>query len=225
MTTEVERDEIEGFGLLTRDVGRLPPNVRKLLEQVKDEKITSVQAWRYPLLKGVQNIIKKVVKLPYDSIFHLGLNLNGKYNLEKDVLIKFTKGKQRGDKPENKSDVYKVDKDITFGELFEKLSAKMGDKFTTYNARTNNCQDFSLAIISVLGVNDAKLKKFIKQNAEAIYKSFGIFEKLVEAGSSLNTLKEQVVDRLTQGEGCSCQEGMGSEYVYNYGLPRCKIQY
>jgi len=201
---EINDDEepyLNGGGLFKRDIGTLPPPVRTLLEQIKDEKITSVQAWRYPLMKGLQDIVKKVIKLPYDSIFHLGLNLNGKYNLEKDIILKFTKAGQKSDKPENKSKVVNVTKDITFGQLFDGLQKKMGDKLTEYDARTNNCQDFSLAILSVLGIDDAELKKFIKQDAEQIYKSFGIWGKLVEGLSSLNTLKGQVVDRLKYGEG------------------------
>ena len=221
---------MKGEGLLTRDPGRLPPAVRNLLEKVKDEKITSVQAWRYPLMKNAQDILKKIVKLPYDDIFHLGVNLNGKYNLEKDILLKFTKGKERSNDVKNKSQVIPVKKDITFGQLFDGLRSKMGaEKLTSYNARSNNCQDFSLAILSVLGVNDSDLKKFIKQDAEKIYKSFGFFEKIVEAGANLKTLASQVIDRLTQGEGGSAPprlkggQGGSAPYVYNYNLPRCKI--
>lgn len=207
---------IKGEGLLVRDEGTLPPNVRKMLESVKDEKITSVQAWRYPLMKSLQNIIKKIVTLPYDSIFHLGLNLSGKYNLEKDVLVKFTKGGHRGDSDENKSEIYDVKKDITYGQLFDELRKKMGKNFTTYNARTNNCQDFSLAILSVLGVNDEALKKFIKQDADKIFKSAGLLEPLVEAASSISTLKDQIVDRQQQGEGRKYKK-------YNFGYPESKI--
>jgi hypothetical protein len=198
---DIEDENLYGEGLFKRDVGTLPPPVRSLLEQIKDEKITSVQAWRYPLMKSLQDIVKKVVKLPYDNLYHLGLNLNGKYNLEKDLILKFTKAGQKSDRPENKSKVIKVNKDITFGQLFDGLRKKMGDKLTEYDARTNNCQDFSLAILSVLGIDDAELKKFIKQDVEQVLKSFGIWGKLVEGLSSLNTLKGQVFDRLKYGEG------------------------
>ena len=182
----------EGEGLFTRDEGTLPPSVRALLAEVKDEKVTSVQAWRYALMKDVQNFVKKFVKLPYDSVYHLGLNLNGKYNLEKDVLIKFSRGKERGDPSDNKTSVYPVTKDITFGELFDQLRARMGSKFTSYDARTNNCQDFSLEILNVLGISDKELRFWIKQDANAIFKAAGFFEGLAELGGKLNTLKDQI---------------------------------
>lgn len=217
-TVKLEFDRQEGSGLLTRDEGRLPPSVRTLLEKgVKDEKITSVTAWRYPLMKNLQNIIKKFITLPYDSVYHLGLNLSG-YNLEKDVVIKFTKGSSRNDTPENKSDVYPVTKDITFGQLFDQLASKMGKNFTSYDAFENNCQDFSLAILSVLGVGDDKLKTFIKQDAQKILKSAGVLSGALEVGAKLSALKDQVVDRLTQGEGHQPPQ------LYNFQLPYCKIQ-
>jgi hypothetical protein len=228
---EMMNYEQEGEGLFVRDEANLPPPVRALLEQVKDEKITSVQAWRYPLMKDVQNFVKKFIKLPYDSVYHLGLNLNGKYNLEKDVVIKFTRGGHRGDTNENKTSVYPVTKDITFGELFEQLRIKMGNRLNFYDAETENCQDFSLAILSVLGINDQALKNFIKQDAKAIFKSAGWLEGLFKIGASLSTLKDQIVDRFKYGEGADKEdeddkmygEGRGSMYEYNFGMPKCNI--
>ena len=232
--------EQEGEGLFVRDEANLPPPVRALLAEVKDEKITSVQGWRYPLMKDVQNFVKKFIKLPYDSVYHLGLNLNGKYNLEKDVVIKFTRGGHRGDTNENKTSVYPVTKDITFGELFDQLRIKMGNRLNFYDAETENCQDFSLAILSVLGINDPALKNFIKQDAKAIFKSAGWLEGLFKVGASLSTLKDQIVDRFKYGEGVGDQSpttpkgrevvgtvgsyGRGSSmYEYNFGMPKCNI--
>jgi hypothetical protein len=212
-------DDVYGEGFFTRDEGRLPPPVRTLLEKVKDEKITSVQAWRYPLMKPLQDVLKKFIKLPYDDVFHLGINLSRKYNLEKDVVIKFTEAKERSDKPENKSKIIPVVKNITYGQLFDELRKRMGSNFTSYNARENNCQDFSLAILSVLGIYDNSIKTFIKQDAEKIYKSFGVFEKLAEAGANLNTLKDQVIDRLKYGEGHD------NIPLHNNFLPLVEIQF
>lgn len=223
--------EQQGEGLFVRDEANLPPPVRALLAEVKDEKVTSVQAWRYPLMKDVQNFVKKFIKLPYDSVYHLGLNLNGKYNLEKDVVIKFTRGAHRGDTNENKTSVYPVTKDITFGELFDQLRIKMGNRLNFYDAETENCQDFSLAILSVLGINDPALKNFIKQDAKAIFKSAGWLEGLFKVGASLSTLKDQIVDRFKYGEGADKEDGDemygkgrgSSMYEYNFGMPKCNI--
>ena len=181
-------------------------------------------------MKDVQNFVKKFIKLPYDSVYHLGLNLNGKYNLEKDVVIKFTRGGHRGDTNENKTSVYPVTKDITFGELFDQLRIKMGNRLNFYDAETENCQDFSLAILSVLGINDQALKNFIKQDAKAIFKSAGWLEGLFKIGASLSTLKDQIVDRFKYGEGADKEDedemsgkGRGSMYEYNFGMPKCNI--
>jgi hypothetical protein len=197
-----------------------------MLESIGNEKITSVQAWRYPLMKPTQDFVKKIVKLPYDDIFHSGLNLNGKYNLEKDVLLKLTRGREQSDIKQNKSDVYKVSKDITFNQLFDGLRRKMGDKLTEYNARSNNCQDFSMAILSVLGIDNSELKRFIKQDADKVYKSFGVFEKVIETGANVKTYIEQVYDRLTKGEGaCQCGGAEPMLMLHNNNLPRCKVQF
>jgi len=239
--TQPER-EISGAGLLVRDEGRLPPSVRNILKSHGDEKIKTVQVWKYPLFNNVtQTLINSLVKQPYDKFFHLGINFNDAYNLDKNVVLKMAKGKEMSDanenKPGEKTETIKVNKDITINELFEKLKKKMGNDLENYSARTNNCQDLVMNVLSILGLSNPTLKKFVKQDTEAVFKKLGFFEGIVEAGAEVLTTVKKVKSRVQEGEGsCSCQEGMGGglnppttkgrgEYVYNYALPRCKIQY
>lgn len=204
--TEYKKNkEMKGTGFFTRDVGRLPPSVRKLLEEVKDEKITSITVWREPLsyskLAKIFNI-----KMAYDDIFHLALNINNRYNLEKDGVIIFQRGTPKGEQKEAS-----ITKEITIGELFEKTRKKMGDSsFTSYDARKNNCQDFVLVLLSVLETG-SELKDFVKQDTKKIFTALPNYVELL--GKAVNTVK-QVVDRQFQGEG---------QQAYNFQYPRCKI--
>ncbi len=197
---------INGTGLFTRDVGRLPPAVRNLLEKVKDEKITNVTVWREPLSYSKLAKFFKI-NMAYDEIFHLAININGKYNLEKDSVIIFESGSPKGEQKQTT-----ITQDITIGELFEKTRKKMGDSaFTEYSAAKNNCQDFVLNLLSVLNTG-SELKDFVKQDTQKIFAGLPKYSELL--GQAVNTVK-QVVDRQFQGEG--------STPPYNFQYPLCKI--
>ncbi len=216
-----------GDGFFTRDVGRLPPSIRNILKTNGNDKIKTVQVWRYPLFnKLTQNLINSLFKQPYDTFWHLGINLNGSYNLDKNAVLKMSKGKEKSNTNENKTAVINVSKDITLNELFDKLRKKMGDAgLTQYSARSNNCQDLVLNVLSVLGITDPSLKTFVKQDTEKVFKKLGLFEKIVETGADVLTKAKQVIDRQQQGEGSSpLLHDTNDMSSYSPFLSKAKIQ-
>lgn len=88
---EINSNIMDGDGLFIREAGVLQPSARKLLEQVGNEEIKTLEIVRTPLssfTKGFLNTIslgqfEKISKKYYDEMFHLSLWINGKYNLEK----------------------------------------------------------------------------------------------------------------------------------------------
>ena len=81
-----------GTGFFERDVGKLSPSIRKLLEQVGNEKITSIKLFRKPIsLSSFAKFIGALKGTPYDSLMHLGLILNNKYLLDKQEVIHLEK--------------------------------------------------------------------------------------------------------------------------------------
>ncbi len=118
-----------------RAEGKLRPSVQSLLNAVGDEKITSLTIWRkvLPYSKVVKFLMPNVAP---DKLYHTSININGKYNLEKDgVTIAFARG---GTKGETLS--VKAPESMTIKELFDKTRKRMGDKaFTDYNVEKLNC--------------------------------------------------------------------------------------
>jgi hypothetical protein len=207
---------IQGSGFFFRDVGKLSPSIRKLLEQVGDEKITSIKLFRKPIsLSSFAKFIGALKGTPYDQLLHLGLILNNKYLLDKQEVIHFEKS---GVPSGSETLDVNVNKDITINELLEKTRKRMGDSnFTSYSARRNNCQDFVMNVLSANGLNSPEYSQFIKQDLQQVFENLPSYsEKL----SDFVTGAQRVVERLVSGEG----EGK-EEYVHNFGLPRAKCKF
>lgn len=191
--------------LKKREAGKLPPAVREFLQKNGNEKITSIEIIRTPVENFLKNILSLVSfgtwkdavrKAGYDDVFHLALILNGKYMLDKQEVIKIGQPK-RTEKTQSLS--VPVSKDITFNELLDKTRQKMGDSnFTNYNAKTNNCQDFVLAMLEANGLMTEPAKEFIKQDAVKIFERTPSFtEKIAKVATDVGA----IADKITEGEG------------------------
>lgn len=75
----------------------------------------------------------------------------------------------------------------------------MGDKkFSTYNAKRNNCQDFVLSVLKANSMNNKTREKFIKQNAKDILLTLPIFtQKIIKFTTDIGA----VFNRLVEGKG------------------------
>lgn len=196
---------MNGNGIFLRDPGRLPPSARKQLEKIGDEKITSIKLVRTPLdstTKMFLNIITlgqfdKITKKYHDDLFHLTMWINGKYNLEKNEVIVF--GTKNPIKKNSQTQDINVNKDIDFNTLLEKTRKYMGDdKFTSYNAESNNCQNFILSILNANGLGTQQDKEFVKQDTKEVFDEIPSFSKII---GNLATTAGAVVNKLIEGEG------------------------
>jgi hypothetical protein len=189
---------IEGSGI--RAEGKLRPSVQNLLNSVENEKVSTLTVWRriLPYSRVVKFLAPNVAP---DKLYHTSLNINNKYNLEKDgITISFSKGTPHGETLS-----VPVSKNLTIKELFEKTRKRMGDaNFTDYNVETLNCQNFVDNILSAISSNSAKAKSFIMQDAMAVVESLGG----QWAKSALKALQsvQEAADVIQEG-GCQCGEG------------------
>ena len=198
----------DGTGTFVREPGLEPPKFRKLLEEVGDEKITKLTLWRQPISV---NSILKFLKLnkSYDDIFHLALNISDKYNLDKQSVLTFERGKPKGETLE-----IPVNKDITIGEMIQKTKERMGkEAYTSYSVR-NNCQQFLLNVLSANGLMTADARKFIEQDVEKILQDLPAYSEVV---ANFFTKAQAVGNRLLEGEGAS--------KMYNYQLHEAKCKF
>jgi hypothetical protein len=205
---------IQGNGFFFRDVGKLPPSARKLIEQVGDEKINSITLFRKPIsLSSFAKFVGALKGTPYDKLFHLGMVINSKYLLDKQEVIHFERKSVPSGSDVETQDV-SVDKDITISELLEKTRKRMGDAdFSNYSVRKNNCQDFMMNVLSANGLSSPIYTKFIKQDTESVFNNLPSYAEKI---SDVITGAQALVERQISGEG---------QYMHNYGLhrARCKM--
>lgn len=200
----------QGDGIFRKD-GLEPPKFRNLLKQVGDEKITSLTIWREPIsVNGVLKALK--LNKSYDDLFHLALNINGKYNLDKQAVLHFERGKPKGETLNIPS------KNITINELIDRTRKRMGPRaYTRYSSKNNNCQDFLLNVLQANGLLTTDASKFIKQDIEKIFQGL---PKYAEAVSDFITGTQAVVDRVLEGEGKrrAYQYPMGCNFYENQSI-------
>ena len=204
---------MNGTGFFERDVGKLSPSIRKLLEQVGNEKITSIKLFRKPIsLSSFAKFIGALKGTPYDFLLHLGLILNNKYLLDKQEVIHF----ERSGVPSGSETLdVNVDKDLTINDLLEKTRKRMGDSnFTSYSAKRNNCQDFVQAVLSANGLNSPEYSQFIKQDLQQVFENL---PKYSEQIADFVTGAQRVAERLVSGEG--------KNEMYNFQLHRSRCNF
>eukprot|EP00581_Thalassiosira_minuscula_P012280 CAMPEP_0183718128 /NCGR_PEP_ID=MMETSP0737-20130205/11469_1 /TAXON_ID=385413 /ORGANISM="Thalassiosira miniscula, Strain CCMP1093" /LENGTH=330 /DNA_ID=CAMNT_0025947625 /DNA_START=43 /DNA_END=1035 /DNA_ORIENTATION=- len=178
-----------------RKDGVLPKTVSDLLRQIKanrEETIERMVVVRTPVQSYVGKLMQ-VVSLgkyndvlsesSYDQMFHLSLLINGRYVLQKNEVISLSDsggpshiGKESGVMavkiPPSGALKYTV--------LLDRTKKHMGPSdFTNYCAKTNNCQDFILAILESNGLAYPHLLSFIKQDSKTIFDQLPSHTKVV----------------------------------------------
>jgi hypothetical protein len=212
--------EFEGSGIFLRDPTINPPAVRSLLKQIGGEKVSSIKLIRTPLsfaTKILLNIAsfgqlkQKMKDIGIDELFHLSMLINDKYELEKNEVIKMRINPKAVKSNSQTLDV-PVNKDITIQQLMDNTQKKMGQNYGSYEAKTNNCSVFLLNVLSSNELSNANTDTFINQKTEELFNAFpSLSKKIVDLGTTTGA----VVERQISGEG--------SNDMYNFGLPRCKI--
>jgi hypothetical protein len=205
-----------GDGLFLRSVGKFPPNDRKLIEQVGEEKIEKLTLFRYPIaLSKFAKFIGALKNTPYDELMHIGVVINDKYLTDKDAVLNF----EKSGVPSQSTDTLDVStKSITIQELLENTRKKMGDeRFSTYRATSWNCQDYLQNMLEANGLSTAETTKFIKQDLELVLKNLPSYTNAI---SNFLTGAKAVVNRIIEGEGCNC-----GEELYNFQIPRAKCKF
>jgi hypothetical protein len=160
-----------------RAEGKLPPKSRDLLAKVGSETITSIKVVRTPIesyidrtlsIVSLGNWRNAVKNAGYDKLFHLSLFINGKYVYHKIETTTFAAENPIKQDSEVKDVALSGSK--TIADFVENTRVSMGDqRYTDYNAATNNCQDFVLAALQANGLLTDDLRKFVKQDAVKIF--------------------------------------------------------
>ena len=185
-----------------------PPKVRNILSKVGNDTIQSVEVGRTPvpsLLTNALNILsfgefqKKFGATPYDKLYHLFMVIR----TTKGERVMFEKNEVINSALKYKippnTELKKVDgihQHITINDFLLRGLQRQGDKFFTYSASHNNCQDF---IVNLLQANHTggDVIGFVKQNTAQLFEGLPRLRKIA------NTVTDAaaVADKVIQGTG------------------------
>jgi len=186
-----------------------PPKVRKILEKVGNDIIDSIEIGRTPvpsLLTNALNIIsfgefqKKFGATPYDKLFHLFMVIRTtkgeRVMLEKNEVINSALRYKIPPNTELRK-AYGIHQNVSINDFLLRGLQKQGkEKFFTYSASHNNCQDF---IVNLLQANHigGDIISFVKQNTAQLFEGLPRLRKIA------NTVTDAaaVADRVIQGTG------------------------
>ncbi len=166
----------------------LAPQVIDQLNRKGDAIIYSIKVGRTPVSGLITGIIKTVSSTPYDTLFHLFIQMEtskGFQLLEKNAVIHMGEGRKKTDIAGAEwMNVPNVPR-ITVNQLVENTRNQMGDKFIPYSAYGNNCQTFIMNVLTANGMNDQSVLDFVKQDTNGIFNKSPIFRKFANSVTNL----------------------------------------
>jgi len=177
-----------------------PIEQQRIIDRYGDRTIKSIKIGRTPLPSILTKIInmvslgafnKFIERSPYDDLFHLFCILtldNGavvKILLEKNEAINMKVVTNYDPKNAEYVDVPRVPSNLTFNDLLNNARKIQGSNYFKYNATSNNCQDFLIAVLKGSSMLTDNLSKFIKQDVKSIFKTLPITKKIINTLTNL----------------------------------------
>ena len=189
---------VKGFITGVRD--DFQPNVRKLLEEIKDKKVVSAVVFREPVVEAVGMLADAVSlgkigefkkQMSIDDLFHLfmivtlddGTFVRVEKNAEIDIFT--VKEIPQFKKDQTRMEMVMPEQKKTLNEMLAITREKVGDKlFFAYDPLTNNCQVFIYNVLSFNGFEalNPKMKSFVVQNLDKLGKNMTQVSKDVLTG-------------------------------------------
>jgi len=212
---------IQGNGILFREPDMNPPKVRKILQQIGNEPITSLKLIREPLSTATRLALNavtfgqlkdKMKETNIDKLFHLSLYINDKYRLDKRAVIELVREKVNVEKME-RLDIPLNGKEITINEMMENTRKQMGKSYAPYDGENNNCSVFVSNVLSSNGLLTDDAIDFLSQKTPELFAKFPSLSRyLIKFTTDLGA----ILDRQLYGEG--------ELQIYNFGLQRSQIK-
>jgi hypothetical protein len=172
--------------------GHVPKRFRNFLKKHGNEKIHSIEMYRAPLdnvTNGLLNVVSlgqwgKIKEMGgHDTLFHVGIVLNGKYTMEKLEKLEAREGTDVLKNPEVTVYPVAVHKDLTINDMVAACAKRMGDRFITYDALGgNNCQDFVKNLLESVGLLTQGAKAWVYQDIKKLIEHTPSYMKWVSKG-------------------------------------------
>jgi hypothetical protein len=173
-----------------------PPKMREILKKYGDKTVLRMFACRKPisaLTTSALNAVslgefnKRWENQPYDKLFHLDLRVEviddpktrkiGSVLLEKNEVLNAVVNPKKAKETECQL-ILNIPRPLTINKMLEGAKQVLGDKFFTYSAYNNNCQDFIMALLKGVGAGTQENYDFIKQDTKELFKGLPGTRKL-----------------------------------------------
>ena len=180
------------------------PNARAVIKQYGDKQIKEIKIIRQPIQSFINTAFnaltfgqfqKKLDELPYDKLFHLRMVITledgKKIQLEKNEVINITlkvdtvKGQEELNVPLNTS--------LTLNQLLEGGQKILKDKYFTYRAFGNNCQDYQIALLKGSNLLTPQLEAFIKQDVSELANINPFLKKIANTMTDLGGKFNEII--------------------------------
>ena len=168
----------------------IPKSFRNQMDKHKDEPIESIVMFRTPLDRLTTFVADAITagnfaeikqKAGMDKLYHTGIIINGKYQIEKMESPSFKNAKPI--LSDSDTETYNIDlkgKSMTIGEFIEAGAKKMGGTdFAGYSALKNNCQYFVKSLLEASGLLTAPAKAWVYQDLEKLVEETPSFSKYI----------------------------------------------
>jgi uncharacterized membrane-anchored protein YhcB (DUF1043 family) len=165
--------------------------VQKLIKKFGNIPITSIVINRTPVQSFISPLLnvltfgdfkKKIDETPYDKLYHLRLELNQRFTIEKNEVINMDSPVPKAQPDTEKRTITSgLTNGMTLNTMIDKAIKGMGQfNFFNYSATKNNCQDFCIGLLKNSGVGDKEDYEFIKQDIESVFRGKPILAKFMD---------------------------------------------
>ena len=204
--TNVKNKIVNGTNaLVQRNESGLSTLAANTLAQFRDAEITAYSLFKAPIASGIKTALEVVGNTSFDSVYHLGslLTVHHPVTFAYATLLLDKQARLHlepwttGSPPGATIQPVPIPR-MTLGELFDKTRAAMGDKFIPYDPKSNNCQDFTLAVLRATGASTPETEAFAHPNdANALFdKSRKELSAIAPALTQVGAVSEGITDRI-----------------------------
>ena len=173
---ELDVTGVEGEGLVDFILNREPISCKIFMYRHKNEIITSLRICRIPINHMIYKLANWVShnelekykqNLHIDNFFHLYLEVNNKYQFERNETVSFIVSSNVGNNKDNMSIDIRNNKSKNIEEFVDN-TINLYPNIWRYNAVTNNCQIFIKQLLTANNLWNEMINKFVIQDVSII---------------------------------------------------------
>lgn len=163
------------------------PSSRKSLANYGNDPIARMWVRRDPIQSVLHKVLDAVTlgkwsegrkkDITFDKVYHLGIEVEVSHGgstkrlvIEKNAVINISPANAWTHDTEVLEVPLPAGEQITLNVLLENAKKHMGGKYFMYDAFTNNCQDYIMAILDANHLTTPELRKFVKQDLDNLVK-------------------------------------------------------